>query len=107
MPRITPATVEASAAMSFENVFPQNHAHGEPRSKMLPRSNRPQLISAVANNPLSLPPMPSVTTLVDDDSAQNCGGWSRYCHVVMFDEVAPAQLMSISENPKYLAARWG
>ena len=58
----------------------------------------------MSTNPMSLPPMPSETIRVDELSALNCGGVSRYCHVVMAVVVAPLQLTSLIDTPSVRAA---
>ena len=55
----------------------------------------------------SLPPMPIVTTSVEDPSALNCGGWSGYCATVKFSVFAPPQLTSVSVRFSAAATRCG
>jgi hypothetical protein len=46
--------------------------HGVPNGNR--RSSAPQMMSVLRNRPLSLPPMPTDTTCVEELSAPNCGG---------------------------------
>jgi hypothetical protein len=65
--------------------------------------------SARLEKPMSLPPMPSVTSWVSASSESNCGGFGSgdtFCDCVMSPVSAPLQLGSRSGRPRLGAARW-
>ena len=57
----------------------------------------------IDENPMSLPPMPTVTTVVPTVRASNCGGLGpglTFCGAVMSPVSAPLQLTSAKDaNP--------
>ncbi len=60
--------------------------------------------------PMSLPPMPTVTSAVPDDRALSCAGFVPPlvgCAAVISAMVALLQLMSVSFSRRLLATRYG
>ncbi len=72
--------------------------HGEPNGLIRLSSAH---VSTMLEKPMSLPPMPMVTSVVPELSALNCGGFvprATGCGCVMSAVVAPAQLMLVNED---------
>src|SRR5579871_113503 len=104
---MTPPIVDASLAIALANVLPNRNWQGAPILRKSGRSVMPQDTSAPTNRLLSLPPIPTVTTLAADDSASNCGATPGYCELVMSLDVAPEQLTSVVLSPLAAPTRCG